>query len=86
MWENSTNVKIKTMQMAFSKLINKVQKSDRIEITNAGKKKRAMGFNYQREALIENLRTYLNDPEFTVEIETEDDAEPQEAIDGTFHI
>jgi hypothetical protein len=47
MWENSTDVKIKTMQMAFSKLINEVQKSDRIEITSAGKKKRAMGFNYR---------------------------------------
>jgi hypothetical protein len=32
-WEASADVKIKTTQMAFSKSINEIQKSERIEIT-----------------------------------------------------
>lgn len=73
-WETESDVKIKTSQMGFSKSINEVQKSDRFELTFAGKKKRAMGFIYTREALIKNLQTYLNDPGFTVDIETEAEA------------
>ena len=72
-WEVDTDVRFKTTQMLFSKTINEVQKSERFEIMDDGKKKRAMGFAYNREKLIGQMRAYLNDPLFTVELETEDD-------------
>eukprot|EP01127_Copromyxa_protea_P008243 TRINITY_DN1885_c0_g1_i6.p1 TRINITY_DN1885_c0_g1~~TRINITY_DN1885_c0_g1_i6.p1 ORF type:complete len:789 (-),score=136.27 TRINITY_DN1885_c0_g1_i6:197-2563(-) len=73
-WEQHADVTFKTTQMSFAKQINEVQKSERFEmVSHTGQKKRAMGFIYEREKLIANLRTYMNDPEFTVEVETEND-------------
>lgn len=74
-WETETDVKIKTTQMSFSKTINEVRPSEKFELILLGKKKRGMGFIYTRQELIESLRTYLNDPEFTVDIETENDTD-----------
>lgn len=34
-----------------------------------GQKKRAMGLIFLRDVLVNNLRLYLNDPQFTVEVE-----------------
>eukprot|EP01127_Copromyxa_protea_P014923 TRINITY_DN4229_c0_g1_i1.p1 TRINITY_DN4229_c0_g1~~TRINITY_DN4229_c0_g1_i1.p1 ORF type:complete len:289 (+),score=33.24 TRINITY_DN4229_c0_g1_i1:75-869(+) len=80
-WEDRTELKIKTTQMSFSKIMNEIKKSCRLELVNHdGVKKRAMGFTFTREELIQCLRAYLNDPEFTVELETEDD-EAAEVLD-----
>lgn len=75
-WEQDQDIRGKTTKNTFCKKLNEIKVSEKIEIENFGMKKRAMGFKYIREELVAALKKYLNDPDFDINVETEQMPEP----------
>ncbi len=67
-WEQTQDIEGRTTQISFSRAISEIHSSEKLTID----KVRKMGYHYIRGALIDSIRTYLNDPNYSIEIETEE--------------